>query len=148
MKRELTVSDKIWCKGIVAEIAEIVFQDDYGKDGLEVEFIDTEGKCRLWKQRFDGGYVLAKINDVPENVMKSVCKYFEEKLPAYVPAAVARASKHPEDELYTVVAKHRGSGKFATWTCWNESTQSLNHGHYDLNAHDAAEIARNRYEGR
>jgi hypothetical protein len=30
--------------------------------------------------------------------------------------------------LYSVLAQHN-NGEFACWTNWNESTQSLNHGH-------------------
>lgn len=32
------------------------------------------------------------------------------------------------------------TGKYAVWTCWNESTQSLNFGHYDLTKETAIDI--------
>lgn len=143
------VGDKIWCRGIVTEIAEIVFQDDYDKDGLEVEFIDTEGKCRVWKQRFDGGYVFLQVDDVSENVVENVRKYFTKNLPQYFVCTVARASSHPDDHyLYTVIAKHRENGTYTTWTSWNETTQCLNFGHYGLDAEEAAVVAAKQFNGR
>ena len=38
------------------------------------------------------------------------------------------------------MAQHKTTGKYAVWTCWNETTQSLNFGHYDLDLEDAMDI--------
>ena len=67
-KRILMVGDTIHVpdrelkRFINAKIAEITYQDDFGDDGLECEFRDTDGIYRNWKQRFDGGFVLNNIN--------------------------------------------------------------------------------------
>lgn len=58
------IGDAIICKGIRAEIKEILFQDAYIGDDIEedrkyidIEFIDTQDKYRRWKSSLDGGKV-------------------------------------------------------------------------------------------
>lgn len=70
--REAKVGDKIKCSGVTATIKEIISQYsdpeyDNGKvkiEYLSVEFFDTEGKYRYWKQRFDGGQLISANNSL------------------------------------------------------------------------------------
>jgi hypothetical protein len=100
----------------------------------------------------------ANMNNVPSNVIENVKKYFDKYLPNYEVVKVMRKSSHPlDDYLYMVIARHTnypeikrqfGCGEYACWTCWNESTQSLNYGHYDLLSEEVAvEIAMEYYYG-
>lgn len=78
--------------------------------------------------------------NVPEQVRKNVAKYFTESngLKNYKPIAVGH--QNGEDEYLYVVLARQIHGEWAVWTCWNESTQSLNHGHYNLTEAEAMRI--------
>ena len=92
------------------------------------------------------------LYDVSNSVVENVKKYLTEMLPEYNLVRVVRKSSHPLDsQLYMVVArrnireeyKRLGAGEFAVWTCWNESTQCLNYGHYDIKTEtEAMELVR------
>lgn len=59
MKRQLQVGDIVVCQGIKATIAEIAFQEPYEwRNSWYLEFKDTDGEYRSWKQEYDGGYAL------------------------------------------------------------------------------------------
>lgn len=56
MKRQLEAGDTIICGGIRATIATIAFQEPWEwRDSWYLEFRDTNGIYRSWKQVFDGG---------------------------------------------------------------------------------------------
>lgn len=56
MKRQLEIGDTVVCMGIRATIAEIGFQEPWGwRDSYYLEFTDTNGVYRSWKQEYDGG---------------------------------------------------------------------------------------------
>lgn len=76
------------------------------------------------------------IEPVPNQVRENVSKYLlEGKLGELI--EVTRGSEHPSDaHLYHVIAKQ--NNKYACWTCWNEKSQSLNFGHYDLESIEQA----------
>ena len=58
-KRQLQVGDTIRCQGIVATIATIAFQEPWEWRGSwYLEFRDTKGVYRSWKQNSDGGYAV------------------------------------------------------------------------------------------
>lgn len=59
---QLEPGDTIVCKGIRATIKEIKYQDYFHNDGFTIEFIDTNGNYRSWKQHIDGGKVIPKEN--------------------------------------------------------------------------------------
>lgn len=91
--------------------------------------------------------------NVSENVVNNVKHYLATQLPNYELVKVLRKSSHPADHyLYMVVARNTkypdikrdyGGGEYALWTCWNESTQCLNHGHYDIATEEkATELAK------
>lgn len=68
-------------------------------------------------------------------VRKNVEIYVKRHLPQYEVLETRRKSSHPDDHyLYMVSAKNTKDGTYAVWTAWNESTQSLNHGHYALDS--------------
>lgn len=84
--------------------------------------------------------------NVPEQVRKNVDKYFAEGhgLANYEPIAVGQYRGHGEAEyIYVVLARQLRGGKWAVWTSWNESTQSLNFGHYDLTEQQAMRLFMN-----
>lgn len=55
--RDLRPGDIIHCKGITCKIKEIVYQEPWEwRKAYHVEFFDTNGTYRSWKQNIDGGY--------------------------------------------------------------------------------------------
>lgn len=73
------------------------------------------------------------LTPVPQGVKENVISYLAKNLPQYEMVNVLRKSNHPDDDyLYMVIAKHITNDTYATWTSWNQSTKSLNNGHYGL----------------
>ena len=92
-----------------------------------------KGKSMLYSKR--------NLAPVPTEVFAHVKKYLLMRLPQYELVKIIRASDHIEDDyLYMVSAKHKENGTYTVWTCWNESTQSLNFGHYGLSEDGCEEI--------
>ena len=61
IKRQLEVGDIIKCQGITARIAEIAFQEPWQwRNSYYLEFRDTNGEYRSWKQEYDGGTAFDK----------------------------------------------------------------------------------------
>ena len=59
--RQLRVGDVVHVQGIICEIAEIFVQEPWEwRNAYYVEFRDTDGNYRSWKQNFDGGYAELK----------------------------------------------------------------------------------------
>lgn len=80
-----------------------------------------------------------------KTVINSVCDYFKnsQALVNYTPISVWPKSTHPLDEhMYIVIAKEKPrlykSDTYAVWSCWNTTTQSLNHGHYQIPSYKKA----------
>lgn len=79
------------------------------------------------------------VSPVTTDVISHIENYLNKELPAYHVLEICRKSNHPGDKnLYSVIAATE-SGKVSCWTSWNESTQSLNHGHYNLTSLEQAE---------
>ena len=57
---KLEPGDTIICKGIKTTIKEIKYQEWWNDYRFIVEFIDTNGNYRSWKQEVDGGKVIPK----------------------------------------------------------------------------------------
>lgn len=56
IKRQLEIGDTIKCQGIRATIASITFQEPWEwREAYYLEFTDTNGVYRSWKQNCDGG---------------------------------------------------------------------------------------------
>jgi len=68
------------------------------------------------------------LNEVREHVGL----YFKEHLPQYTVLEIRKKSHHPYDCYLFMVSAVKEDGTYAVWTSWNETTQSLNHGHYGL----------------
>lgn len=58
--------------------------------------------------------------------------YFKENLPQYTVLEISRKSSHPDDNYLFMVSAKKDDGTYAVWSSWNESTHSLNHGHYNI----------------
>lgn len=89
--------------------------------------------------------------DVPKEVIDSVKEYLDTNFkntanhPQYELAYIGRSSDHPDDKnLYQVIAK-KWPNTFDCWTCWNQSTKSLNHGHYGFDNYLDAKSVLNDY---
>lgn len=65
--------------------------------------------------------------------------YFKENLPQYTVLEVRNKSSHPDDAHLFMVSAKKSNGTYALWTGWNELSQSLNHGHYDLKSAEECE---------
>lgn len=83
---------------------------------------------------------------VSDEVKDNVRKYFEEYLPQYKVYEVYHKSNHDDDNYLYMVEAYKIKGEVWTvWTSWNENTQSLNHGHYDLTREQAEEILKENF---
>ena len=78
-RRKLKAGDTIICKGIKAEIGEILFQDAYIEDWvsdnrkyIDIEFKDVNGRYRHWKSHLDGGTIQYK----EDSMDKASPKYY------------------------------------------------------------------------
>ena len=58
--------------------------------------------------------------------------YFKKYLPEYIVLEIRRKSYHPDDDYLWMVSAEKEDGTYAVWTAWNESSHSLNFGHYNL----------------
>lgn len=68
-----------------------------------------------------------------KQVRKNVEEYFKKHLPQYTVLEIRKKSVFLEDSyLFMVSAINEKDGTYAVWTCWNETSQSLNYGHYNL----------------
>lgn len=92
------------------------------------------------KFMFIANYTDMSVNG---NVITYIIDYFNKHLPNYRVYEVYHKSNHDDDNyLYMVLAKKNTDKEndYAVWTSWNESTQSLNYGHYDLTKDKAKEV--------
>lgn len=89
------------------------------------------------------------VSPVPMTVAKDVAAYFEQSsgLTNYTPVKICRVSNDPEDaHLYAVVGYNSKTDQYACWTSWNQSSQSLNYGHYNLSSEQSAvDIIKERF---
>lgn len=67
-----------------------------------------------------------------KQVRKNMEEYFKKHLPQYEVLEIRKKSVYPEDNYLFMVSAINEDGSFAVWTCWNEKSQSLNYGHYNL----------------
>lgn len=84
---------------------------------------------------------------VSDKVKDNVRKYVAVHLPQYEVYEVYHKSNHDDDNyLYMVEAYHKENcNNYVVWTSWNESTQSLNHGHYDLTKEQVKEVLKENF---
>ena len=72
-------------------------------------------------------------------IRKHVELYFKEHLPKYTVLEIRQKSYHPADNYLWMVSAKEEDGSYAVWTAWNESSQSLNFGHYNLKSMEDCE---------
>ena len=72
-------------------------------------------------------------------VREHVELYFKNHLPQYTVLDIRRKSCHPDDDYLWMVSAKKADNSFAVWTSWNETTQSLNFGHYNLSTIEECE---------
>ena len=92
---------------------------------------ETERTGEYYVTVYGGKFVHedAWLNRVPAEVEKTVKEHLDKM--GYDLHAIHYKSSHPEDEhLFIVVGKKKSSNIYDFWTCWNQTTESLNHGHY------------------
>lgn len=65
-------------------------------------------------------------------VMMNVEDYFRKNLKQYTVLDVRNKSIFAEDYFLFMVSAIKEDGSYAVWSCWNNETMSLNHGHYGL----------------
>lgn len=58
--KEIKVGDKITALGHTYEVAKILYQEYWDRDGFDCEFLDPYGGYHHWKQWDDGGKVIPK----------------------------------------------------------------------------------------
>lgn len=69
-----------------------------------------------------------------KQVRKNVEEYFKKHLLQYTVLEIRKKSVFPEDNYLFMVSAIKEDGSFAVWTSWNETSQSLNYGHYNLHS--------------
>ena len=77
------------------------------------------------------------ITPVPDDVAASIEDYFKGELKGYKLLSVYRKSNHPDDGYMYMVKALKNGGEYACWTSWNQTTGSLNNGHYNLPSDDS-----------
>ena len=84
---------------------------------------------------------------VPLKIYDNVSEYFKRNNMNYDVQEILPDKNPFNDYLFIVIAKNRkypeenkafGLGPWVVWSSWNESTQCLNHGHYDILDYDKA----------
>ena len=62
--RDLLIGDEVCCSGLRCTIKEIAFQEPWEwRNSYYIEFTDTNGVYRSWKQYLDGGYAILKAQN-------------------------------------------------------------------------------------
>lgn len=77
--------------------------------------------------------------NIEVSVFQHIKEFFRLQLPQYEVLEVRRKSVYPEDSYLFMVSAAKEDDTYAVWTPWNESTQCLNHGHYDLQSYEDCE---------
>ncbi len=69
------IGDKIRSHGITVTIGKLYYSDCW--DGIwDVEFVDTDGNYRHWKQQFDGGEYIRVPEDETENLTEEYKDFY------------------------------------------------------------------------
>jgi len=79
--RDLKPGDVVHVQGIVCEIAEIAWQEPWDwREAYYLEFRDTNGIYRSWKQNFDGGYAELKGEWLNGRITKQINRRTENRV--------------------------------------------------------------------
>ena len=80
-------------------------------------------------------------------VAEHVVDYFKKHLPDYTVLSIVKKSLHPDNAHLHMVVSKKGDNSYGFWDCWNEDTQSLNHGHYGIeNLEDCVKLLSERQD--
>ena len=82
---------------------------------------------------------MLKVYDLKQ-VRFNVEEYFKKHLPQYTVLEIKQKSEYPEDCYLFMVSAIKDDGTFSMWTSWNETVQSLNYGHYNLESYADCEM--------
>lgn len=74
---------------------------------------------------------------ISDEVIGSIESYFATMLPNMKICHIYRKSNHPDDQYLYMVTAAKDDGTYACWSSWNAVTESLNHGHYNLESEQA-----------
>ena len=85
------------------------------------------------------------MDTIAWDVKMQASLYFKENLPRYTILDIRRHSYHPADHYLYMVKAKKDDGTYAVWTSWNQSTKSLNCGHYDLSSEEDCERIMDEY---
>lgn len=131
--------DLIITKRLLSRLCPIVAEGlEKASDGMTMEsampfiddFLEKENIIEFIKER------QPNLKPVPGHVVVDLRMYFEDFLPNYTICHIYRKSNYLEDSnLYSVTARNT-NGTYSCWSSWNEGTQSLNHGHYNLSSEE------------
>lgn len=72
------------------------------------------------------------ISPIPDKVIASIENYIANNFPNMHVCHIYRKSNHPEEHYLYMVIATKNDGTFSCWSSWNEITDSLNCGHYNL----------------
>ena len=75
---------------------------------------------------------------VSQEVYEHVRSYFENNLKKYVLVNICQ--RYKGDYIYRVIAYNTKNDNYTVWGSWNELSQTLNHGHYDLDTNTAMRV--------
>ena len=93
-----------------------------------IELLSSEKVMEFIKSRqpYYDSISYGTVNDIMEYFRK------DQSLSKYSVECICRRSNYPDDAyLYSVVAR-KDDNSYTCWSCWNDKTKSLNHGHYGL----------------
>ncbi|MDY4838395.1 MAG: hypothetical protein SO160_02455 [Lachnospiraceae bacterium] len=130
---------------ITPKMADFIFHeivDDYQGQSAELVPENKELYDFLQNDRFIH-FIESRqpnISKVPDNVIKDVVSYFQNDISGYIPLKVCRHSNHPDDSyIYSVIGRREQEDcAYACWSSFNESTKSINYGHYNLASEEEA----------
>lgn len=88
---------------------------------------------------------MSRNDTITSDVWQQVYLYFRKHLPRYTVLKIRNKSYHPDDHHLYMVSAKKNDGTYAVWTCWNQETKCLNHGHYDLQSEEDCEATMNGF---
>lgn len=74
LSKEQLIGMQVECQGRTVTIAQVNSASNYGRNGNDdwyIEFTDTTGQTRYWKQELDGGRLVRKTHATPEQVREA-----------------------------------------------------------------------------
>lgn len=136
---------------ITPRITQYLFKaiiDDFKGEDAHLEPYNTELIDFLKGERFISFIQTRQpdVSRVPDNVIDDVIDFFKNELSGFTPLKVCRHSNHPDDSYLYSVFGQKEDGSIACWSTFNESTKSMNYGHYGLSSfEDAMDVIKDNF---